>query len=135
MGSPVRVAFCPLLFARNGGTFDSRGLPIFNDPEETKEDSVFPARGKCDQACDCGLCPLLQVWVEARQVEGFNVGWECSECLQVSWEYERRNPEVQRVLPGYYQSGRKNDPEAALDGCTSCGKETSFLQLVLRRAR
>lgn len=132
MGTPVRVAFCPLLFARNGGAFDSRGLPIFNDPDA--EDG-FPARGKCDRAYDCGLCPLLGEWVEARQSEGWSVGWECSDCLQFSYLFERNNHEVERLLPGFYQAGRKHDPETPLEGCTSCMKETSFLQLVLRRAR
>lgn len=132
MGTPVRVAFCQFLFARNGGTFDSRGLPIFNDPDA--EDG-FPARGKCDRAYDCGYCPLLREWVEARQVEGFDVGWECDECLKISYTCERNNPEVERVLPGFYQSGRRDDPETTLEGCTSCRKESSFLQLILRRPR
>jgi hypothetical protein len=131
MGTPVRVAPCPLLFERNGGTFDERGRPILHDVE----DDGYAARAKCDRAFDCGLCPLVADYVNGMAREGFRVGWECSDCLSVSYQYERNNPEVERILPGFYQAGWKNDPETPLEGCTSCRKESSFLQLVLRRPR
>jgi hypothetical protein len=153
---PVRVAFCPLLFAHNGGRFDERGRPIFagGDCEQPRYDSngeqidyvdPVPVRGKCNRPVDCNECALMAEWVEARVDEGWDVGWECPDCLKESERYERDNPEVERFVPGFFQAGRSPDLEEqdedydrdrpSLPGCTSCGKGTSFLQLVIRRAR
>jgi hypothetical protein len=131
---PSRVAFCPLLFASNGGTFDERGRPVFSSGR----------RGLCGIAFDCGRCRFLIQWVEAEAAKGWSVGWECWECLDASYRYERENKDVSRVLPGFYHSGRphdltEDDPDfdpdrPSLEGCTSCGKGSSFLSLILRRA-
>lgn len=150
----ARVAFCPLLFAANGGRFGTLGLPIFNPREYVPDESLemglggdefgSTPRGRCDEPWDCGVCPYMRQWIEGKQHEGWEIGWECTRCLRDSARLERRNPNVERQLAGFYQSGRQprspNDPyydrdRPPLAGCTACGEESSFLQLVLRRAR
>ncbi len=110
---PVRVAFCPLLFAKNGGT-----------------------RGRCDAPHDCGECELLTAWVEEQIKEGYELGWECVECL-------KQTKKTQRWLPGFYQASKYRgppwdyelvEPDKKLDGCERCGWGSSLLQLVLRRS-
>lgn len=149
----VKVAFCPILFGANGGQFTTLGLPIF-DPREyvTEEEDMglggddgSTPGGNCDEPWDCGVCMYMRQWIEGIQREGWSVGWECLRCVTDSWKYERRNKEVERMLPGFFQSGRHPDRSSEdpkydrdrppLSGCTSCGTETSFLQLILRRAR
>lgn len=140
MSSP-KAAPCPLLFKKNGGEIDERGRPVFKIDKKGN----YPLRSLCSQAFDCGTCPLLKEYVEEETAKGYAVGWECNDCLHESFMYERRNPEVDRVLPGFFQAGSDPDlPEdhkyfdpdrPPLKGCTSCGKGTSFLQLVLRKAR
>jgi hypothetical protein len=147
MEHPVKTAPCPLLFAANGGRFNQLGLPVFNttalDPNDPED--AYVAATNCDRAYDCGVCPLLIQWIDARIAEGWNIGWECTKCLNDSFTFERDNPDVERKLAGYYQAGRDPmltpddedyDPDRPpLTGCTSCGWGSSFLQLVLRRQR
>ncbi len=126
---PRRVAFCPLLFAENGGEFTENNKPIF------KMDARTYVRGKCDEAYDCGECNILIRWCEKRAAEGYHIGWECVHCL-------KETKAVLRWLPGFYESSRYRglpedwvlvEPERRLDGCTRCGFGTPLLQLVLRR--
>ena len=143
MDHPIRVAFCPLFFSSNGGEFDQNGLPrVFRVDDEEKPKLVgrLWVRGKCKKAYDCGSCSLMREWVEGEQRRGWVVGWECSQCLKLT---KKEAASEGRVLPGFYQSGRHpdltmDDPDydkdkPKLSGCTRCGYETSFLQLVLRR--
>jgi hypothetical protein len=141
---PVRVAFCPILFGSNGGRFSEKGLPIF---EEKDEDGLSP-RGKCDAPHDCGSCGLLTAWVNGFVAAGWTIGWECDRCIKAT-DREDYEAHMQRLLPGYYQSGRdtndvnpfpdipnydNSDPDRpGLLGCTRCGWQSSFLQLVMRR--
>ena len=135
MAHPVRLAFCPILFGKNGGQFDDKGLPVF----ATRQDKAV--RGRCDEAFDCGTCPFLSEWVAVQVNNGWSVGWECQGCLKGSKKLDEVAG-IKRILPGYYQAGRKPYPpdhqdhdtdRPALEGCTVCGYESSFLQLVLRR--
>jgi hypothetical protein len=144
MDHPIRVAFCPILFAVNGGRFTDKGLPIF---QEKDEDGYSP-RGKCDRAFDCGVCPHLTAWVNQFAVAGWSVGWECNACLKNTAKSDAEE-RLDRLLPGYYQSGRDPDDEnpfpempgfdnkdadrPPLHGCTRCGWQSSFLQLIMRR--
>lgn len=144
MEHPVRVAFCPVFFGKNGGKFNERGLPVFNDPDEDGESP----RGKCDIAFDCGLCPYLAEWVSSLVQDGWVVGWECVACISVTKKPDEANG-LLRSLPGYYQEGRDpdspfpdlpgfnntSDDHTPLKGCTRCGWSSSLLQLVLRRPR
>lgn len=135
---PVRVAFCPLLFASHGGQFDSLGRPIFAPADQDER----TARGNCDAAYDCGRCPLLTQWVNARVAEGWEVGWECQDCLKKEVPVGKKPDYLNRMVPGFYQSSRYRgdpehwedvEPENPLEGCTACGFGTPVLQLVLRR--
>jgi hypothetical protein len=136
---PVRVAFCRIFFGANGGQFDALGRPIFHNVEE----DGFPIRGKCDKPFDCGTCSYLGQWILVLNGQGWQVGWECNKCLRDTEKQDKA--ELQRSLPGFYQSGRHSSltPKDAdydsdqppLDGCTRCGWETSFLQLVLRKRK
>ena len=86
------------------------------------DDDEFPIRGKCDTPFDCGTCLLLQQWVQGLIGQGWEVTWECHDCLRgIKAASEAEGVEVS--LPGYYQTG----------SCSGCGYETSFLQLLLRR--
>jgi hypothetical protein len=135
---PVQVAFCPLLFAYNGGQFTKLGKPIF-----VGED----IRGTCDKAFDCDDCRVMEAWLATLKAQDWVHGWECLACL-------RETKEQSRSLPGYYQSGRSEklcvpeiDPidkqyvenpdedKPTVQGCTRCGWQSSFLQLVLRRGK
>jgi hypothetical protein len=135
MEHPVRVAFCKILFWKNGGQFSPTGLPVVNAREQV--------RGKCTRAYDCGQCSYLQEWIAFLQQQGWSFGWECDTCLKKT-EVEDRKNGVERHVQGYYQAGRKYetqpedqwnwDPDRpGLEGCTRCGWESSFLQLVIRR--
>lgn len=137
MEHPVRVAFCPILFDVNGGKFTPNGLPIITDPDE----DGFSPRGLCDIAYDCGVCSYLNEFVAKHASLGWQVGWECPACLKATKDFPRE-------LPGYYQEGRDEDnpPElenfdntnndkTPLKGCTRCGWQSSFLQLVFRPPR
>jgi hypothetical protein len=147
MEHPVKTAPCPLFFAANGGRFNQLGMPVFRSDtfDQNDPDDAFVAATNCDRAYDCGACPLLIQWIEHEVAQGWTVGWECTKCLNDSLLYERDNPDVQRRLAGFYQSGRRPeltpddedfDPDRPhLAGCTSCGWQSSFLQLVLRRQR
>lgn len=134
---PARVAFCPILFAKNGGQFDNLGRPF-------TPTSVERARGKCDVAHDCGVCPLLGEWVNARIAEGWTVGWECVECLKRDVPVGKTADPNVRIVPGFFQSSRNRwmpdeweevEPKVPLEGCTNCGWGSMLLQLVLRRER
>lgn len=118
------------------------------------------ARLNCDRAYDCGVCTLLHRWLDAKVLEGYSFGWECDRCIKQTLKANVGN-DIEFVITGYYQAGRKfnTDPESGdydpdvpgIEGCThvhefddpevnkrageSCGWETSFLQLVLRRRR
>jgi hypothetical protein len=132
---PVRVAFCPILFGKNGGQFSPNGLPIFRSEDEVA------ARGRCDIAYDCGVCPHLGEWVGHMTQQGWKIGWECVYCIKDSKKDDEAQGR-QRTLPGFYQAGRLPVPpdhpdydpdQPPLHGCTTCGYESSFLQLVLRK--
>jgi len=135
MEHPVRVAFCKILFWKNGGTFDVRGMPIRAQRQQY-------IRGKCSQPYDCGQCSLLQEWLASLSAAGWQWGWECDACLKETLGQDRAAG-TERFVQGYYQAGRKadlspDDPDfdpdrPQLEGCTRCGWESSFLQLVLRR--
>lgn len=139
MEHPVQVAFCLIYFGANGGTFDELGRPIFKERDE----DGFPVRGKCDRPFDCGTCHHLGKWVLELQSQGWDIGWECYQCLKDTKKTDTE--ENQRFLPGHYQAGRKQDlkeedqdydpDQPPLEGCTRCGWSTSFLQLVLRRKK
>ena len=127
---PVRIAFCKILFGRHGGTFTADGLPIFGADE---------ARGNCDRGYDCGECSLLHEWIEGLAKQGWFWGWECDKCLRDTIKSDEE-ANIARFVQGFFQSGSKEqDPEAltapALTGCTRCGWETTFLQLVLRKPK
>lgn len=131
MEHPIRVAFCQIFFGANGGQFTELGNPIFYSTDEM-DDGGAPVRGKCDRPYDCGTCPYMGQWVEGLQAQGWIIGWECYHCLKLT-------KETPRLLPGFYQTGRipnptLDDQPELLEGCTRCGWETSFLQLVLRKA-
>lgn len=121
MEYPVQVAFCPLLFAHNGGQFQENGKPKFMGED---------IRGSCDDPHDCGNCMIMQSWLVQLKAEGWVIGWECLKCLS-------ETKEIPRKLPGFFQEGRlevlEGDEKPAVPGCTSCGWESFFLQLVLRR--
>lgn len=134
MEHPNRVAFCKLLFAWNGGTFNERNMPVVS------KDSWV--RGSCDRAFDCLECTVMLNWLDSLKKQGWAIGWECDFCLKET-DAERHREDMQRSVEGFYQSGWRSrlapdDPEfdedkQALEGCTRCGWETNFLQLVLRR--
>lgn len=146
MDHPVRVAACMILFADSGGRISDDGKPIFDDPDS---DGVSP-RAKCSRAYDCGVCSLLHREVSRAEMEGWVPGWECSKCIDATRREDTAN-DVERVLWGYYQAGRipgtdpydgalgeydNSDPDGpAISGCTRCGWQSSFLQLVTRRRR
>jgi hypothetical protein len=139
MDEPIRVAFCIVFFGYNGGRFDANGLPIQEDLDEDD----LPVRGKCDKPYDCGTCPILSQWVLLLQQRGWEIGWECYTCLPYGITDRSAEKGIELKLPGFYQSGRSPvlrpededfDPDLPpLTGCTHCGYQSSFLQLVLRR--
>lgn len=135
MEHPVRSAFCPLYFRAHGGqflitrpcsaeTFVVRGTPIFRDG----------VLGTCDRPFDCGTCPLMSQWVVEMVAAGWAVGWECDQCLKDTL-LEDKIQGVQRELPGFFQSCQPDDADQPpIGGCTRCGWQTSFLQIILRRS-
>jgi len=134
MEHPVRAAFCKILFWKMGGTFGPTGLPILQEG----------VRGKCNRAFDCGSCSHMQDWLTLLYQQGWSWGWECDRCLRETLsEDEAQN--IERRVQGFYQAGRssqrmEDDPDfdpdrPGLEGCTRCGWESSFLQLVLRRPK
>lgn len=126
---PARQAFCALFFLHNGGHF-VRGRPIFQGE-----------RGNCDVAYDCGSCGILGKWILERLEEGYSVDWQCQVCISEMKraDKERKKNGGETIFPGYYQSGGPTEPgqledhKPKLDGCTTCGRESFLLQLVLRR--
>jgi hypothetical protein len=161
MDHPTKTAACPLYFRSNGGQFTPLGLPIVGgrallreneqvevdaegNPLYIEEHRVFQEL-LCGQAFDCLSCDLLQQWIAGEVDKGWTPSWECFICLDESWRYEKDNPRVERNIAGFYHAGR--DPSLApgdedydpdkrlLPGCMSCGRGSSLLQLVLRRAR
>jgi hypothetical protein len=102
---PVKVAFCRLLHAANGGRFTPLGMPIF-------EEGIV---GNCNDPYDCRTCVLMQSWLVSLS-QGYIISWECQACL-------RDTEKIQRILPGHYQEGF----------CDRCGFETPLLQVVLRQ--
>lgn len=148
MEHPLKTAACPLLFAASGGRFTPLGLPVVGgvvvlDTEDVDPDHNRAASILCDEAYDCGTCPLLRQWVATEAQQGWSIGWECSNCLKETFRRERDDPALERKLPGFYQAGRDVAPDhedydpdnPPLAGCTRCGWGSSFLQLVLRRQR
>jgi hypothetical protein len=130
MTTPIRVAFCPLLYLENGGIleFDAQKRPIFSNKKQY-------IKGKCDEAYDCGECSVLRRWLQKRSQEGYIIGWECVQCL-------KDTKSVPRWLPGYFQSSKYRgpledrvlvEPERPIDGCTRCDYGSITLQLVLRK--
>ena len=126
MGHPTRTAFCPVLFGANGGRFDENGLPIFQRKRE------LVVRGRCSDAYDCGTCPHLTAWLGYQTGAGWQVSWECVECIK---QTDRPDEEIglERRTPGFYQEGTNETASKGLPGCMRCGWESLFLQLVLRR--
>jgi hypothetical protein len=125
---PTRIAFCKILFGRNGGTFTAKGLPRFG---------IDDARGNCDRGSDCGECSLLQEWLKVMHAQGWDWSWECDKCLRDS-DKANDNGEDRRFAQGFYQSGGTPSEEVtapSLPGCTRCGWESNFLQLVLRKSK
>jgi hypothetical protein len=139
---PIRVAWCNLLFANNGGAVDDRLRPIRPPPED--EENKEYVRGLCDKAWDCGVCPILHRWVAAKTQEGWSVGWWCSDCIEAAiypleLQHGKEGSKRYLSITGYYQSGRPDYPpdhknfdqdRPPIHGCTRCGKESSFLQLI-----
>jgi hypothetical protein len=141
--SPVKIAFCPILFTANGGKFDELGRPLF-------EDGV---RALCDRPYDCLSCSYMQQQIQSLYADGWTlITWECFKCIEVTKYRDKFNPETRMFepvglpmevrLPGFFQEGRAYDatnrPDYSneipyLTGCTRCGVESSFLQLVLRK--
>lgn len=144
MDHPVMVAPCPILFAVNGGRFDDKGRPIFDDAES---DGVSP-RAKCSRAYDCGTCSLLHNEISYIQLKGWVSGWECVKCIEDTKIPDKENG-VTRKYGEFYQAGRapwadpfggslgefdNSDPDnTPVPGCTRCGWQSSFLQLIMRR--
>lgn len=143
MDHPIRVAYCPILFEANGGAHKANGLPILRQVDD--DEDIVSRQGKCDTPYDCGVCHLLQEWIRPF-VGKWSVGWECDRCLKETCKDDRLSVR-ERILPGFYQSGRVPDENPhpglpgfdntdvdhpPLEGCTRCGWQTSFLQLVLR---
>jgi hypothetical protein len=134
MEHPVRTAFCKILFWKMGGAFGPTGLPIIQPG----------VRGKCNRAFDCGSCSHMHDWLSLLLQQGWTWGWECDKCLRETKDSDDAQ-NIERSVQGFYQAGRKgdlteDDPEydpdrPGLEGCTRCGWESSFLQLVLRRQR
>jgi hypothetical protein len=130
---PVRVAFCKVMFGWNGGEFSETGLPLASEEE---------VRALCDRAYDCGACTALGTWLASLAAQGWTWGWECDKCVKDSRSVDAARG-VRRVPQALYQAGRRRDrlpgdPEydpdlPGLEGCTTCGWESSFLQLVLRK--
>ena len=125
MTTPVKTAYCPLLFQRNGGKFGPRNEPIF-EPNEDEDSSPM---GTCSRAFDCGTCTLMTEWLNGAMT-GWTIGWECDKCLKETFELDKDSG-VDRWLPGFYHSSP--DENAYEGGCTRCGWQTLFLNLVLRR--
>lgn len=124
MSDPTKAAACPLYFSAHGGQFDRRGNPIFNG---------IPIPAVCDRAFDCGTCSLMTQWVSSMVASGWVVGWECDKCLKETF-LEDKGGGRGRIVPGFYHSGRRDDPDnGGLTGCTRCGWESSFIQIILRR--
>jgi hypothetical protein len=124
------IAFCKILFGHNGGTFTAKGLPRFG---------IDDVRGNCDRGFDCGECSLLHEWLKVMYAQGWAWSWECDRCLR---ETEKANDvgEDRRFAQGFYQSGGTTQGPSeisapTLPGCTRCGWESSFLQLVLRKPK
>ena len=124
MADPSKSAFCPLYFSAHGGQFNDRGLALFNG---------MRIPGVCDRAFDCGTCSLMSKWVNEMMSVGWAVGWECDRCLKDTYLADKSS-KTGRILPGFYQSSQPDDKERGyIDGCTRCGWQTSFLQIILRR--
>lgn len=126
--TPVRTAFCPLLFAHNGGQFID-GKPVRNGQVQILS--------KCDAPYDCGECTLMTTWLVEQVQLGHVVGWECVRCLE-------ETSGISRWLPGFFQSSKYREvlgggqeliePDRLLEGCTRCDAPSIALQLVLRRS-
>lgn len=163
---PVRVAWCNILYLFNGGKIPPYELALLSSVEPFKNAklmeeveaaadekvSLMPARGMCNEPHDCSECEMLKDWLSALSDDGWNITWECIDCVSSS----KSTP---RVLPGYYTSGRDPsikdpyngglnkpgkppfnnvDPDAVrhnyeIIGCMKCHAQSSLLQLVLRR--
>ena len=150
----TKIAPCPIYFGAHGGKFDDLGRAL----KETDVDEYAPVL--CPISFDCGHCEYLHEWIRAWVARGYSIGWECDRCLRRSEKYDKAN-NIERLLPGFYQAGRRPDLPAddpdydpdkpGLTGCTHvhavdaddveppkrageiCGWESSFLQLVMRR--
>jgi len=124
MSDPSKTAFCPLYFSAHGGQFNEKGLALFSG-------MMIP--GVCDRAFDCGTCSLMSKWVSEMIAAGWSVGWECDQCLKNTF-LDDKGRGVNRLLPGFYQASQPDPQQSGfIPGCTRCGWQTSFLQIVLRR--
>lgn len=150
MGNPIeKLAACPIYFGLNGGKFSELG-----NANATEDDRLL-----CGRAFDCGHCAALHEWVNVQLSKGYVATWECVTCISRTKKLDDQ-AEIERVITGYYQAGRRQtdpsdqnfDPDMpGLEGCThvfevdddkrgrrageTCGWESSFLQLVLRRRK
>lgn len=148
METPVKVAFCPILYAANGGKFVNGREPLHGN---AVPDFKAQVRSLCDRAFDCGQCSYLHQEIARDVYKHLFKSWECAKCIK-----ETKHRQVfdattrqwnwvgipgERFLPGFFQAGRKKVPpdhpdydpdQPALEGCQRCGHESSFLQLVLR---
>ena len=124
-----RLAFCKILWWKNGGAFSSNGLPVVGE-EWT--------RGKCAKAYDCAECIFLHEWLAWLVAQGWAFSWECDACLRLTLKTDSEAGVVRHVQ-GFFQEGRKHqsdDPileRPVLEGCARCGWESSLLQLVIRK--
>lgn len=106
-----------------------------------KEANCSILGGYCSHAFDCKDCPVFSKWADEICNNGWLLTWECIECLKAS-------KNVERFLPGFFQSGRGPDNALlsivkefdntdedmpSLTGCQKCGFQSSFLQAVFRR--
>ena len=124
MEIPSRVAWCNLLWTANGGKVEDNGLPILSPYMDS-------ARGYCDRAVDCNECLLLQKFCDEQRSLGRNILWECATCAFTP------APGELRAVPGYYTSllwatNDERNTEKLDPICLRCGRESAFLQLVLR---
>lgn len=133
----MSLAFCKILFWRNGGEFTETGLP-----KVANKDAYI--RGRCGEPWDCNRCQLLHDWLRHLEQDRWAVSWECEHCIKQTEKLDAAN-NVERSLQGYYQAGRLpasyddlanyDEDRPTLPGCMRCGWQTSFLQLILRRPK
>lgn len=134
--------WCPIFYFVNGGEFNDKGHPT----------QISTTLGNCPVPWDCLKCEFLQQWLQNMRSYHWAIRWECVDCISESAKKDKESGIV-RILPGFYQSGRSaetpgylleqfpnfdnSDPDSGvttlLEGCTSCHRQSSLLQVILRR--